>query len=180
MQRLRRGSGERKDANQAIAVDVGQRPQQNRVEQAECHRGKAKAQPERRANEEREQRTPSQLAKGSAQVPQQGVEPVQAVGLAPRLLDCRNAAEVDMRHPPRFPFAHAPRKVLLDRHLQVGVELVVELPLGRGPAQAGPRARQPSPENHRVASRNNATIAAVRSQRSTCFSSWRRPVSVSE
>ena len=68
MQRLRRVSGEREDANPAIAVDVGQRPQQNRVEQAECHRGEAKAQPERCDNEEREQRAPRRLAKGGAQL----------------------------------------------------------------------------------------------------------------
>jgi hypothetical protein len=68
MQRLRRFPVEREDANQAVAVGVGQRPQQNRVEQAECHRGEAEAQPEHRGNEEREQRAPRPLAKGSAQI----------------------------------------------------------------------------------------------------------------
>ena len=96
-----------------------------------------------------------------------------------RLLDGGEHAEVAVRHSGRFAFAHPLREVLLDRHLQVGAELVVEFARGRRAAQAGPHARQPSPENHDAASRNNATMAAVRSQLFTCFSSWRRPASVS-
>ena len=95
-----------------------------------------------------------------------------------RFLDRGDHPEIAVRRAGRLPFAHPLREVLLDRHLQVGAELVVELALGRGGAQARPHTCQPSPENHGVASRNSATIAAVRSQLSTCFSSWRRPASV--
>ena len=48
-----------------------------------------------------------------------------------------------MRHPSRFPFVHSSRKVLLDRHLQVGVELVVELPAPQR-RRAGASSRSPA------------------------------------
>ena len=122
---------------------------------------------------------PAQHARAVAHVLQQGIEPVQAVRLAACFLDRRDYPEAASGRPDCLPLAHPPREVLLDGHLQVGVELVVEIPFGRGAAKARPQARQPLAEDHGVTSRNRATMAAVRSHRSTWARSSRRPASVS-
>ena len=94
--------------HQPMRLGERHRVQQQAVDDGENRGGHGHAEPQDEDHGDGEPRRPAQDAHAVAEVLQQRVEPVQAVGLMVRLLDRRNHPEVAVRHAGRFPFAHSP------------------------------------------------------------------------
>lgn len=104
---------------------------------AEDRHGRANSQREGDERRHRETALPDQPANRQAEVPRQGFDKGRPVYIPHRLLLLRHAAKRDQRPPPRLLRAHPGPQVLLDLHLQVELEFLIELALERVPVKEG-------------------------------------------
>ncbi len=135
-----RGSQIFDDANQPIGMRVGQRPQEQRVDDAENCRVGADAEREGRDDHERERWIPPEAPQRVTGVLPQVIEPDQPARLVEALLRGGDVAEPPMRHRARLLAAQAVADEAVGFEREVSLDFRVEIVVG---ATASPHRCSP-------------------------------------
>src|SRR3954466_188307 len=133
------------DRDGAIAVDVGQRLQDHGPDQAEDRAGRADAERQRERRDGREPGAAAKLANRVLRVLAERGEPARARRLAIALLpllfafgaDAPEVPELRQRLPARLFLAHSLGHIFADAHIQVELELGIDLLLDGGLPEKG-------------------------------------------
>ena len=111
----------------AVAVAEGKRPQQHAVDDAENRAVRAYPQRHRQHHDEGESRIAPEIAHAVADILRGGFEKPRQPRIAHVILDAGNGAEDAQRGPACLQRRHARFQVLIDEHVEVVLELDVEL-----------------------------------------------------
>ena len=167
--------------HQPVRLPVGERRQQDAVdERIDGGRG-ADAEAQRRHDHRREERVAAQRSQRQSDVPKQVRQRPDAARIPHRFLDGDDSAQPQMRLPPRLERAHAAGEVLLRLHFQMETELLFHLGILVSAAQEAPEPPQPflRQAHHSAQFSTPLTALAVRSHCARSASSCRRPSGVS-
>lgn len=157
-------------------------PQQHRVDQAEDGGVGAGAERQRDDGHGGKAALPAEHAQGVSQILERRLDERQAAAIPIDLFDLIDAAEGAQRRVPGVVSGHPSAPVLVDLHLEVAADLVVEIPLEPAAREQGAQAMGVDTEGrHRVPSedsRNRSMIADARRQCCSSLPSCRRPAGV--
>ena len=169
------------DRDETRRILIRERPEQQGVHDAEHHRVGADPHRERREHDRGEPRAAPDQPRREAQVLCDGLDHRQAPALAIELPGLFEAAEPGERDPSRFDLAHAGAAVVVDVHLQVRRQLLVELTVVAAPEQRGQahEGRTHGPHDCSPRDRKRSRIADVRSHSRVSRSTRFRPARVS-
>ena len=125
--------------DEAVAVLIRQRAEQDAVDDAEDRRVGADPERHRQHDHDREARVAAEIAQPVAQVLGERLEQPRQPGVAHVVLDAIEGAERAHRRPPGVAGRHAGLDVLLGEHVDVESELLVEIVLEAVPGGTATR-----------------------------------------
>ena len=161
----------------------GQTLDEHGVDDREDRRVRADAQGERRDRDGGEAGVLAERAGREAEVLPGPLEERQAAAIPHRLLRDVEPAELPDRFAPRLLRRHSAAHGVVDVHLDVGLELLRQVPLlASPPEESGEPGEEPAHAPHArpsAGARKRARMAVVRSHSRVSSSTWRRPARVS-
>jgi hypothetical protein len=131
------------DEDEPLGIGVGQRLQQDRVHNAEDGRVGTDAETERQHGDRGEGGGAAHHPEGVAQILEEVLEQTASRLVARVLLESLAASEGDERRPPRIGRAHPGVEILPGLHVDVKLDLIIQVGVDRLPPERSVQADQP-------------------------------------